>query len=112
MKEILPANAELNFVELEYGGRYSQQITQHNILFDVVFVDGRDRENCVKNAIPCLKSEGVLVFDNSDVSDYASVLDFLEGSGFKRLDFWGPGPINLNTWCTSVFYRANNCLGI
>jgi hypothetical protein len=28
--------------------------------------------------------------------------------GFKRIDFYGPGPVNRLEWCTSLFVRDLN----
>ena len=39
-------------------------------------------------------------------------LDFLEANGFTSLEFWGMGALAIRRWCTSIFYRSVNCLGI
>jgi hypothetical protein len=75
-------------------------------------IDGRDRVNCTKASLGALKPDGSIVFDNSDRSDYESGYSFLQANEFRRLDFWGMGPINSYGWCTSVFYRTQNCFGI
>jgi hypothetical protein len=59
-----------------------------------------------------LSSRGVIVWDNSDRERYQAGYDFLRGSGFRRLDFAGPGPVDFWPWCTSIFYRDHNCLQI
>jgi len=38
--------------------------------------------------------------------------EVLKQDRFRRIDFWGMGPIEAANHCTSVFYRSNNCLGI
>lgn len=108
----IPQNVELNHVTLEYGGAYADFIRQYTHMFDVIFIDGRDRVGCVKNALGALKFDGVLILDNSDVADYAQALELMQTAGFKRIDFVGPGPINVTSWRTSIFYRSNNCLNI
>jgi hypothetical protein len=80
--------------------------------FDAIVIDGRDRVNCCKNSLGALKAAGVIIWDNSERPDYQEGYDFLINNGFKRIDFGGIGPINPDAWCTSVFYRSNNCLGI
>ncbi len=54
----------------------------------------------------------MVIWDNSDRSDYEEGYEFLLGQGFRRLDFYGLGPINVMASCTSVFYREQNCLGL
>jgi precorrin-6B methylase 2 len=108
----IPQNVELNHVALEYGGAYSSLIRQYTNKFDVVFIDGRDRVNCVRNSLDALKPNGVIILDNSDVEAYAPALEFMSAQGFKRIDFVGPGPITPAVWRTSIFYRDGNCLNI
>lgn len=108
----IPQNVELKHIPLEYGGAYSSLIKQYTNIFDVVFIDGRDRVNCVRNSLDALKPEGVLILDNSDVESYGVALERMHAQGFKRIDFVGPGPITTAVWRTSIFYRDGNCLNI
>ena len=108
----IPKNVELKHIPLEGNGAYSSMIKQYTRMFDVIFIDGRDRVSCVRNSLPALKPNGVLILDNSDVETYAPALALLEEQGFKRLDFIGPGPITTTVWRTSIFYRDANCLNI
>lgn len=112
MQAKIPGNVELRHVHLEYGGEYSKVPLQFTNLFDVIIIDGRDRVNCAKNSLASLKHDGVIIWDNSDRDDYAEGYTFLINNGFRRIDFWGMGPINAIGWCTSVFYRTENCMGI
>ena len=80
--------------------------------FDCVVIDGRDRVNCARHALGALTAGGVIVWDNSDRDCYQEGFDFLRDHGFRRIDFWGLGPINAYPWCTSIFYRDGNCLGL
>jgi hypothetical protein len=111
-RPLLPKNAELHHVALEYGGAYSQMISRYSEKFDIVFIDGRDRVNCVRNSLTAIKPAGVVILDNSDVAEYAEGISFLLANEFKSLHFTGPGPITAAVWRTTVFYRPNNCLGI
>lgn len=108
----IPSNVDLNHIQLEYGGVYSNLIKQYTNAFDVIFIDGRDRVNCVINSLGALKATGVVILDNSDVPDYGLAIDFMKQHGFRRMDFVGPGPITTAVWRTSVFYRDENCLDI
>ena len=80
--------------------------------FDVIFIDGRQRVACAKLAPRALKTAGVIIWDNSDRPRYQEGYDFLISAGFRRLDFSGLGPVGFAGWTTSVFYRADNCLGL
>lgn len=73
--------------------------------FDVVIVDGMARTLSTWAAIQHLRRGGFIVFDNSDRDFYQPAYDLLHDAGYRRLDFWGMGPINPYEWCTSVFYR-------
>ena len=104
-------NVKYEFREAE-GGCFSGCIGESTKRFDIVIVDGADRINCAKNAVQALKSDGLIVWDNSEREEYKEGYEFLTKEGFKRLDFWGHGPIGYREWCTSIFYRAENCFGI
>lgn len=108
----LPAHVSYLFCQQDQGEAYCGAISSFVAEFDVVVIDGMDRVNCVKYALPALKADGVIIWDNSDRDLYQEGYDALTAQGFRRLDFWGMGPINAYVWCTSVFYRPNNCLGI
>jgi hypothetical protein len=111
-KNTLPSNVDYRLLELVPGGRYCALIEDFGRIFDVVVIDGRDRVNCAKNSLLGLKSNGVVIWDNSDREEYREGYEFLLNNGFRRIDFAGMGPINANGWTTSVFYRSDNCLGI
>lgn len=93
-------------------GQYANSILQYQNQFDVVVIDGRDRVNCCYNAINALKKDGIIIWDNSDRDKYSIAYEFLHENGYKRIDFWGLGPININEWCTSIFYPENNCFNL
>lgn len=93
-------------------GAYATEIRHYQNAFDIVVIDGRDRVQCARNSLKALKEGGVIVWDNSDRETYAEGYAFLLENGFKRLDFFGAGPLSAHAWCTSIFYREYNCLGI
>jgi hypothetical protein len=108
----MPPNAELIYCELQYDGEYCRQVTKQNKKFNIIIIDGRDRVNCIKHSINSLSDDGVIVFDNSNLPDYAEGVTYLEGQNFKRLDFIGISPVTAHTNFTSIFYKHNNCLSI
>jgi hypothetical protein len=102
-------SCELHPVE---KGEYANAIKEYINQFHIVVIDGVDRVNCSFNAINALKANGVIIWDNSDREECGDGYSFLISNGFRRLDFWGLGPINSYEWCTSIFYRGDNCLRI
>ena len=65
-------------VRTEYRDYFSFVTSFPENHFDFVLVDGRARVECTFNAIPKLKSGGILVLDNSDRRRYAPVFDALD----------------------------------
>lgn len=78
---------------------------------DIVVVDGMARTLCTWAAIRSFRRDGFIVFDNSDRDEYREAYALLERSGYRRIDFWGLGPINPYGWCTSIFYQASHFTG-
>ena len=107
-----PENSEMIFCELVRGGDYCHMPVKLEEKFDVIIVDGRDRVNCCKQAVDALTDEGVVVLDDSEREYYREGIDFLLKKGFKQLSFSGISPGLFYNKATSVFYRADNCLGI
>ena len=112
VSENTPDNVSLFYLSLEPNGVYSKKVSQYPNQFDIIVIDGRDRINCAKNSISALKPNGVLIWDNSDRTEYQEGYDILAKNGFKKLDFEGMCPLLLGFSETSIFYRTSNCLGI
>ena len=106
------SNAEMIFTHLEKGGEYCQKAKLLGEKFEVIIVDGRDRVNCCKHSIDALTPNGVLVLDDSEREMYQEARTFLTEKGFKELPFTGISPGLFYNKATSVFYKADNCLGI
>jgi predicted O-methyltransferase YrrM len=104
-------NITYKYHSIESDG-YVNEILQYTDEFDIIIIDGRERVKCALNSLKALKKDGVIIWDNSDRETYNEGYEFLINNGFKRLDFWGLGPIMTFEWCTSVFYREDNCLDI
>ncbi len=104
-------NVDLIYEPLD-NDQYSRKILDYESAFDIIVIDGRERVKCAKNSLVALKENGVIIWDNSEREIYQEGYDFLIEKGFKRLDFAGMGPIDHSEWCTSIFYKDNNCLGL
>jgi hypothetical protein len=108
----LPENAEARWCRQDENGEYCRSVLTAAMRFEIVVIDGVDRNNCAEPALAALTDDGVVIWDNSDRPEYRSGFDVLEGAGFRELPFSGFGPINEYLWTTSIFYRNDNCLGI
>ena len=71
--------------------------------FDLVFIDGRQRADCLKAAKDKIRPGGVLVLDDSQRSQYQEAMKEL--AGWERMDFdsgWSNG------WRTTVWRRPGD----
>jgi hypothetical protein len=112
ISKAIPSNVILLHAELVYDGDYCRLAKGTGKKYDIIVVDGRDRVNCIKNSLPALKEDGVIILDDSERNEYREGIAFLMKKKFKRLDFWGFSPGLFYNKCTTVFYRKRNCLGI
>lgn len=111
VRSTLPTNVTLLLRALDEG--YETALAGNGQKFDVVFIDGRRRNECMAAAVSSLKQDGVIILDNSERADYTQAIAKLTGEGFSSIAFDGPGPIVSEGWRTTVFYRRGmNCLGI
>ncbi|WP_242039763.1 methyltransferase domain-containing protein [Anabaena sphaerica] len=104
IKENMPSNVELYLIEddLEYAAAINQY-EDHS--FDVIIVDGSNRNQCAEFAISKVKDKGFIIFDNTDDHKHAEGVEKLLESGFMRIDFYGMIPSYLYKNCTSIFFK-------
>ena len=69
--------------------------------FDLVVVDGRARNACLRHAVQKIKSGGLLVLDNSDREKYQPGIEFL--AHFERAGFRGLNPYQIDPGQTTVW---------
>lgn len=112
LKEQLPKNVEYLQSDLGGSGAYSKSIVKYKAEFDVVIIDGQDRIDCAKDCLNALKPSGVIIWDDSERKQYEPGFKVLKENGFKKIDFYGLGPIANHGKCTSIFYKKNNCFNI
>jgi hypothetical protein len=110
LQKTAPKNASIIYREL--GKEYSNAIKDQKGSFDIVVVDGRLRVDCAKASVSKLSAGGVIVWDNTDRERYQQGMKELGSKGFKRIDFYGPMPIDNMISLTTIFYRKDNVLGI
>lgn len=99
----LPANCTAR-LETD-GSRYARAIEESPDGFDVIVIDGRWREACVRHALPCLRTGGLVILDNADHHPDCAAL--LRGADLIQVDMSGFGPIGANTWTTSLFFHRS-----
>ena len=73
--------------------------------FDVIFIDGRARNSCVKKSMTKIRQDGIIILDDSERERYQESLSLL--IKYKRIDFYGLGPYSLSPWKTSVWFINN-----
>lgn len=108
----LPANATVRYCEQDRDGHYCRSLAAPCVLFDVVVIDGRDRVNCVLQALSHLADGGVIILDDSSREKYRSAFEATHAAGYKALTITGLKPTGLGTDTTTIFYRPGNCLGL
>lgn len=112
VKSSLPQNCSLIYCELDTNGKYANSCMTTAIEYDIIIVDGRDRVNCFKSSISCLNTNGVIILDDSERTEYSETYNVAKKLGFKHINFWGMAPGVINKKCTTIFYRMNNIFGI
>lgn len=107
-----PGNVTLVHQAFEPDAEYCSVVNQGGKKYDVVVIDGYDRQRCAINACAGLTNGGVIILDDANRESNLEAARHLERAGFRRIDFEGlkPGGIVLDR--TSVFYKNENCLGI
>ena len=108
----LPPNASVLFVPDDVDGDYCRAIARSGDSFDVVVVDGKDRENCVKQSMQALSSRGVIVLDDSQRAGYAPAISYAQENGYLTVDFEGLKPTESSWFRSTILYRRENCLGL
>jgi hypothetical protein len=104
---LMPKNVEMIFQELEYGGDYCKTLKKLNETFDIIFVDGRDRVNCVKESAFSLNTGGIIILDDSGRERYKEAFDFLKETGFNHFSIEGIPPRFFSFHKTTIFFKGD-----
>ena len=108
----VPGNVKLALEEATPDGPYARAVLSDTLPFDIVVIDGYDRVNCARHAVQALSPAGVIIWDDSERSEYEPGFQALAECGFRRLPFAGATPLVSYKSETSLFYRSGNCLDI
>jgi hypothetical protein len=82
---------------------YVQAIKSLNLKFDLIVIDGKNREACLYASLDYLNENGILILDNAD--RHPGLCKSVREKGFIEIDFHGFGPVNDYTWTTSLFFN-------
>jgi len=89
------------------GEDYYKRILVEKDKFDVIIIDGKQRDKCCESALKKLKDGGMIILDNSErvlkYEEYSKAVSILKNANLIQVDFCGFGPINDYTWATSIF---------
>lgn len=94
------------------GDQYVQAINHRSESYDIVVIDGKRRNDCVRSAVDSLVRGGVIIWDDTYRKRYKPGIEYLQSRGYNEVFFQGMGPVNSNLQKTSIFYRDKNCLNI
>lgn len=94
------SNVELICADL--GGPYETYIDHYEV-FDLIFIDGRNRVACLGHAVRHLSPGGVLVLDNSEREQYqVAIIEHL--ASWERWDHLSQGG-GYAGWTTSIWQK-------
>ena len=82
-------------------------MSEQEISFDIIVIDGSHRFECTLEALKFIKKDGLILLDNSDRIEEHRSGKLLRENGFIQIDFSGFGPINGYCWTTSVFVKGS-----
>jgi hypothetical protein len=88
-------------INVRSGDDYIRAIGEGNTTWDVIVIDGEQREACAKVATEWLARGGAVILDNSE--RHPNACKALRDAKLIQIDFHGFGPINGYPWTTSVF---------
>lgn len=106
------SKAEIILKDVDHGYvQSSQQLAAFGP--SVVLIDGKNRRECAAEVADYLlnhensKTLWMVILDNSDWHG-ASYSILANCDEFVGLDYYGHGPYNSYSWCTSLFVRSNS----
>jgi hypothetical protein len=95
-----------NFLDCNFKS-YASKIAQFDDdFFDIVLVDGRSRVSCIHQSINKIKSNGLLVLDNSDREYYTSQINnLIEENFILVLTKYAPSPYSKDFTHTTIWVK-------
>jgi hypothetical protein len=108
----LPSNASIHYFKQDTDGEYCRAIHQFQKKHNIAVVDGRDRVNCLRQALQAIPEDGVIILDDSHRTRYKACFNLTSQEGYRSLTIEGIKPGHTGLFSTTIFYRDNNCLNI
>ena len=90
---------------------YSSAIKDYSPPYDIIIIDGMERNACARLAPAMLAEDGIVIFDNSHREAYVAGFSSFGDAGFLRIDFSGCVPDrsvtsifcrNMDRWCDGL----------
>jgi hypothetical protein len=110
IKNKMPSNVDLYFVSMETKDININQVREvleslPHSSYDVIVIDGLYRVHLIKTALEYLDPDGIIVCDNAESYDFNSGF---EGSGLRRIDFFGNCPGVILPHATSIYFNPSS----
>ena len=86
---------------------YIAALTEKKKKYDVILIDGNHRLAATRESIRWIKSDGIILLDNSDRAIERECSRILRENNYIQIDFSGFGPINGYCWTTSIFFKCS-----
>jgi hypothetical protein len=102
VQSILPRNGKL-FVTDSYETFIDNY--QPNTKFDIIIIDAGHRINIATKIFPMLSDDGVVLWDNTDGSDWVHIKALFTSHDFLEISFHGMTAQEISLSSTTVFYR-------
>ena len=87
------------------GAGYADVMSEYSPPFDIIAIDGINRNECAEQAALGIGDKGIVIFDDSHRPQYRRGMNCLAQSGLDRIDFMGFSPGNGTLGATSIFMR-------
>jgi hypothetical protein len=109
----VPDNVAMHLVEI-YLNEKTISLCQSSGPFDVIAIDGLDRQGFAYRSAEWLVKDGIVILDNSegywggDSDGSHPIIEQFQAAGFRRVDFYGHSPATSLPSCTSIFFRNDS----
>lgn len=89
------------------GGAYASLVHTQGTRFDIIVIDALFRRACLVSALPLLREDVLVIFDNAHRRQY-DLATVTMPSDCARIDFFGYPPGGSELHCTAVFMRRDS----
>jgi hypothetical protein len=95
----------VTIIDSELNDSYEKSIHSIDRHFDIIYVDGRRRVNCIRESAGKIEDNGIIVLDDSDREEYREAFDLLEEKMFRHVTFQGIKPLGFIKSTTTIFFK-------